>query len=189
MKPPVAPVTELLAAFCAGDRGALDRLMPLVYSELRRLARRRLRGESAHTLRTTGLVHEAYLRLIDQRQAHWQGRAQFFALAAQLMRRILLDHARARHAAKRGGGVVRVALHEAEELSTDAEAAELVRLDEALGRLAALDPEQGRIVELRYFGGLTVEETAAVLGASPATIKREWSHARAWLSREIRRAA
>jgi RNA polymerase sigma factor (TIGR02999 family) len=178
-------ITELLRLWGAGDRNALDRLLPIVYDELRRQASRYLRHEGpGHTLQTTALVHETYLRLVDQRAAQWQNRAQFFGVAAQLMRRVLIDHARARQAAKRGGAAIRVTLEDA-TLPADQEDSDLLALDEALGRLAALDPQQGRIVELRYFTGLGIDETAELLGISPATVKRDWCMARAWLRREL----
>ncbi len=160
--------------------------MPLVYAELRSLARRYLRRErSDHTLQATALVHEAYLRLVDQRGVTWQNRAHFFGVAAQAMRRILVDHARRHHAAKRGGPAFKISLDDvvvaAQERSDD-----VLALDDALTRLTALDPRQGQIVELRVFSGLTVEETAEALGISPATVKREWMSAKAWLTREVR---
>jgi len=200
-EPPDGRVTQLLLDWSSGDQRALGELMPLVYGELRRLADRQLRGERQnHTLQRTALVHEAYLRLINQRNVSWQGRAQFIGLAAQLMRRILIDHARARRRAKRGGGVTPVSLDqtgvilgsgdeegprsEALELAEDP-TVDLSAIDAALSRLEALDPKQGRIVELRFFGGLSIEETAEVVGISPATVKREWALARAWLRREL----
>ncbi len=178
-------VTRLLQDWSKGDQAALANLMPLVYNELRHLASRYLRRERAgHTLQTTALVHEAYLRLIDQNQVTWQNRAHFFGVAAQMMRRILVDHAREQHAEKRGGGAPRLSLDEAIGLAGE-RGVNLIALDDALSALAAIDPQQSRIVELRFFGGLTVEETAEVLGVSPATVKREWSMAKAWLYREI----
>jgi RNA polymerase sigma factor (TIGR02999 family) len=180
-------MTELLAAWSDGDRSALDQLAPLVYDELRRMARRQMNRERAgHTLQTTALVNEAYLRLIDQKSVRWQNRAHFFAIAAQMMRRILIDHARAKHFGKRGGGAPRVALDEAAVLS-DERAGELVALDEALRALSQIDERKGRIVELRYFGGLSVEEAAEVLKVSSDTVTREWRRARAWLHREMQR--
>ena len=167
------------------DQGALDELMPLVYGELRRLARSYLRRERPdHTLQPTALVHEAYLRLIDQRRASWQNRSQFFGIAAQMMRRILVDHARLRQAGKRGDGNYRVSLDQA-DLVADQQAVDLLGLDDALNRLVTFSLQQSRIVELRYFGGLTIAETAALLGVSHATVEREWSVARAWLRREL----
>jgi RNA polymerase sigma-70 factor, ECF subfamily len=178
-------VTDLLAAWSAGDRQALDRLMPLVQEELHRLARRHLRGERpGHTLQTAALVNEAYLRLVDQRRAEWHNRAQFLAIAAQLMRRILIDHARRVAVAKRGGGAERIPLDEACVVSGE-RAAELIALDDALGALAALDERKSRVVELRYFGGLTVEETAEALGVHSETVERDWQRARAFLRREL----
>jgi RNA polymerase sigma factor (TIGR02999 family) len=178
-------VTELLHAWSQGDREALDRLMPLVYGELKRMAHRYLgRERGGHALQTTALVHEAYLKLVDQSRAQWQNRAQFFGVAAQLMRRILVDHARARDAAKRGAGAAPLSLDQTPTLAAEPEQ-DIVGLDQALTRLSELDPRQGRIVELRFFGGLSVEEAAEVLSLSPATIKREWAMAKAWLYREL----
>lgn len=179
-------VSQLLVEWGQGDQEALSRLMPLVYNELRRLASRKLRGERPdHTLHTTALAHEAYLALVDQRRANWQNRAQFFAIAAQLMRRILVDYARSQRAAKRGGDYLKLSLDEVVALS-DEKSADLLALDEALDRLANLDPQQSRVVELRVFGGLSVEETAEALGISPRTVKREWSMARAWLHQQLK---
>ncbi|HET6890448.1 MAG TPA: sigma-70 family RNA polymerase sigma factor, partial [Pyrinomonadaceae bacterium] len=164
---------------------ALDKLLPVVYDELRKQAARYLRRERAgHTLQTTALIHEAYLRLVDQKNVHWQNRAQFFGLAAQLMRRILVDHARTKKRAKRGGSDIRVSLTGAKVLAKS-EDLDVVALDEALDRLAQIDEQQSKIVELRFFSGLTVEETAEVLSISPATVKRDWSMAKAWLHREL----
>jgi RNA polymerase sigma-70 factor, ECF subfamily len=178
-------ITRLLLDWRAGDQAALDQLAPLVYDELRRLAHRRLRHERpGHTLQTTALVNEAYLRLIDQREVSWQNRAHFFAVAARLMRRILVDYARSRHYAKRAGEEHKVALEEAAEVS-DERGAELIAVDEALQSLAAFDERKSRVVELRFFGGLTIDETAEVLQVSHATIEREWTTARAWLYREL----
>jgi RNA polymerase sigma factor (TIGR02999 family) len=178
-------VTQILVAWGNGDRHALGELMPLVYRELRRLAHGRLRGERpGHTLQTTALVHEAYLRLVDQREANWKNRAQFFAVAAQMMRRILVDYARARQYGKRGGGAQQVKLDEAMVVSSD-RAAEVVALDEALLRLAELDSRKSRLVELRFFGGMSIEETAEILGVSPGTVMRDWTLAKAWLQREM----
>jgi RNA polymerase sigma factor (TIGR02999 family) len=185
MATPDQGVTGLLQAWGSGDSAALDRLLPIVYDELHRQAERYLRRESpGHTLQTTALVHEAYLRLVDQRQARWQNRAQFFGIAAQLMRRILVDHARRHQAAKRGGNAIPVPLEEGEVAAAESDV-DLVALDDALSRLSALDPQQARVVELRYFSGLGIEETAEALGISPATVKREWAMARAWLRREL----
>lgn len=178
-------VTELLHAWSDGDKAALDQLVPVVYDELRRQASRYLRREAgSHTLQTTALVNEAYLRLVDQKHIRWQNRAQFFGIAAQLMRRILVDHARTKHRAKRGGGDLRVTLDEAMAIAANREI-DLVALDAALNRLAQLDEQQSKVVELRFFSGLNVEETAAALSLSPATVKRDWSVAKAWLYREL----
>jgi len=180
-----ADVTRLLDDWSKGDRAALVRLIPVVHAELKRAARQQLRRERpGHTLQPTALVNELFLRLVEQGQASWKNRAQFFAVAAQLMRRILVDQARARDAAKRGGAAVRVSLTDA-ELAGEAPLLEVLAVDEALTRLAALDPTQARIVELRFFAGLSVEETAAVLGCSDRTVKREWRLAKAWLHRAI----
>lgn len=178
-------VTQLLMDWGSGDKEALDKLLPVVYDELRKQAARYLRRERAgHTLQTTALIHEAYLRLVDQKNVHWQNRAQFFGLAAQLMRRILVDHARTKKRAKRGGSDIRVSLTGAKVLAKS-EDLNVVALDEALDRLAQIDEQQSKIVELRFFSGLTVEETAEVLSISPATVKRDWSMAKAWLHREL----
>lgn len=178
-------VTQLLVGWGKGDKEALDRLLPIVYDELRRQAARYLRKERVgHTLQTTALIHEAYLRLIDQRNVHWQNRAHFFGIAGQLMRRILVDHARTKKRLKRGGSDVRVSLTEA-TATLKGQDLDVVALDEALTRLEQIDAQQGKIVELRFFSGLTVEETAEALGISTGTVKRDWSMARAWLHREI----
>ena len=178
-------VTQLLIGWGKGDKDALDQLVPIVYDELRRQAARYLRRERVgHTLQTTALIHEAYLRLIDQKNVEWQNRAQFFGIAAQLMRRILVDHARTKKRAKRGGSDIRVSFAEA-ETSAKAQELDVVALSEALDRLEQIDEQQSKIVELRFFSGLTVEETAAVLDISPATVKRDWSMAKAWLHREL----
>jgi RNA polymerase sigma factor (TIGR02999 family) len=183
----VEEVTKLLVASSAGDRAAMDQLMPLVYDELRRLAQSYLRDERpGHTLQGTALVHEAYLRLIDQKSVQWQNRAHFFALASQMIRRILVDHARERNAAKRGAGAPRLSLEEAVGVP-GAREVDLIGLDDALNGLAKIDPEQSRIVELRFFGGLSIDEAAAVIGVSSATVNREWAAARAWLFREMSR--
>lgn len=185
MLPGSPKVTELLRAWSDGDKAALDQLIPVVYDELRRQASRYLRRERpGHTLQTTGLVNEAYLRLVDQKKVRWQNRAHFFGIAAQLMRRILVDHARTKHRAKRGGSALRISINDA-VVKTKQRDLDLVALDEALNHLAKLDPQQSRVVELRFFSGLNVEETAEVLGISPATVKRNWSVAKAWLHREI----
>jgi len=178
-------VTGLLLAWSQGDRAALERLMPLVERELQLLAHRYLRRERAgHTLQTTAVVNEAYLRLVDQREPRWQNRAHFFGIAAQMMRRILIDHARKAGFAKRGGGAQRVSLDETCVLGEE-RAAELVALDDALNALAEVDERKGRVVELRYFGGLSVEEVAEVLGVHPDTVTREWRRAKAFLRREL----
>jgi RNA polymerase sigma factor (TIGR02999 family) len=181
-----AGVTELLVDWKNGSQAALDELLPLVYDEMRRLAASYLgRERSDHTLQPTALVHEAYIRLVGQREIDWQNRAQFFGLAAEMMRRILVNHARDRNTAKRGGGH-KVSLDEAVSFFAQQDV-ELVALDEALTRLAVIDKEQSRIVELRFFGGLSIEEAAEVLSISPSTVKREWMLAKAWLHREISR--
>ena len=174
-------LTQMLIDWSSGDKTALDRLIPRVYDEMRRLARSYLRRErKEHTLQTTALVHEAYLKLIDQRRVNWENRAQFFGIAAQAMRRILVDHARSHEAAKRGGGAYKVEIEEAFALPGQKDV-NLIALDEALTELSKLDPQQSRIVELRFFGGLSIEETASVIGVSPATVKRDWTMAKAWL--------
>ncbi len=194
ISPVSASVTRLLVEWREGRDDALERLLPLVYDQLRRLAERQMRRERAdHTLRPTALVNELYLLLVHQRSATWDNRAHFFALAAQLMRRILVDHARARQADKRGGSAPKVDIDEVAEIggpgangrADGSGPIEVLAIDEALGRLATLDAEQARIVELRFFAGLTVEETAHVLNRSPRTIKREWRLAKAWLHREL----
>ncbi len=186
MTPSSRTVTQGLLAWRHGDQAALAQLLPLVYDELRQIAARALRRERAdHTLQATALVHEAYLRLVDQSQAQWQNRAHFFGIAAQVMRRLLVDHARRQHTAKRGGAAPKITLDAALGVA-DARTMDVVALDEALTTLAALDPQQSRIVELRFFGGLTIEETAEVVKVSPATVKRDWSIAKAWLYRELR---
>jgi len=185
MTPSSQQVSQLLLAWRAGDVAAFDRLMPMVYDELRRLARRYMRRAPAgQTLQTTALVHEAYLRLAGDRDVNWQNRTHFFAVCAQVMRGLMVDRARSRQAIKRGGDLHQVELNDqtAQAASQDEK---LLALDEALERLAALDPRKTRIVEMRYFGGMSVEETAEVLNVSPITVKREWSKARAWLYREI----
>jgi RNA polymerase sigma factor (TIGR02999 family) len=184
-KPESPQVTQLLIDWSNGDRAALDKLMSIVDAELRRLAHRYMsRERSGHTLQTTALVNEAFVRLVNRKNVHWQNRAHFFAIAAQLMRTILVDHARSHACAKRGGSADTLVLDEAMVVSQE-KAAEVVALDDALKVLADMDPQQSRIVELRFFGGLTVEETAEVLQLSPATIKREWSTAKAWLFHEL----
>ncbi len=184
-QPSTHQVTQLLIEWSNGNKAALDKLMPLVYEELHRLAHRYLSRERPnHTLQTTALVNEAYLRLVDRENVHWQNRAHFFAISAQLMRCILVDHARSLAYAKRGGGARKIELDEALVVSQE-RAADVVALDEALKQLAGFDPQQSRIVELRFFGGLTIEETAEALSLSPATIKREWVSAKAWLYHEL----
>ncbi len=182
-------ITQLLLKWNDGDAGALDQLMPLVYDELRQMARAFLRRNDNHySIQPTLLVNEAYLKLVNQQQVSWQCRAQFFGLAARLMRHLLIDYYRERQAEKRGGGEYHLSLAHAEQVAQQAEnAVDLLALDEALTRLAALSPQQSRIVELRYFSGLTIPETAEVLGISHATVEREWSAARAWLYKELSR--
>ncbi len=178
-------VTELLQEWQQGDREALDRLTPLVYDELRRIAHAYVQRErSGHTLETTALVNEAYLRLAGGQNVNWQNRAHFFAVAAQVMRRILIDHARKRHYMKRGGEAQQVSLDEA-SVMTEVRATELVALDDALEELAQLDPRKSRVVELRYFGGLSLEETADVLEISMMTVRRDWRAAKAWLYKAV----
>jgi RNA polymerase sigma factor (TIGR02999 family) len=178
-------VTQLLIDWNNGDKAALDQLMPLVYAELHRLASSYLsRERSDHTLQPTALVNEAYLRLIKQNSIAWENRAQFFGIAAQMMRRVLVNHARDRHADKRGGHALRISLDDAISFFEERDV-NLVALDEALNALAELDPQQSRVVEMRFFGGLTIEEIAGQLNISPATVKRDWSTAKLWLLREI----
>jgi len=184
-----ADVTRLLSRWSAGDRAALDSLVPAVYRELRRMAARYLRHErSHHTLQPTALVNEAFLKLVGQRDVRWQNRAHFFGVAAQLIRRVLVDYARERAAAKRGGGVERLPLEDALAIGASNQI-DIIAVDDALNRLAIVDPDQVRLVELRFFGGLTIEETAEVLGWSSGSVKREWTVARAWLQHEISGAA
>jgi RNA polymerase sigma-70 factor, ECF subfamily len=179
-------VTGLLTAWSNGDEKAIDRLLPIVERELRRIAHRYMRQENNQiTLQTSALINESYLKLIKQRDVHWKNRAHFFALSARIMRRILLNHARDRVVQKRGGKSPRVNLEEAHALTTE-KSAELIALDEALERLANFDKTKSRIIEMRYFGGLTVEETAKVLGIAPVTVAVHWRVARAWLAKEIR---
>lgn len=182
-------VTRLLVAWRAGDRGAFDRLVPLVYRELHALARARMRGQpDGLTIQTTALVHEAYVRLIHEQRMPWQNRAHFFAVCAQAMRCVLVDAARARRAHKRGGRVVHVPLDDA-RVSSPQPDTDVIALDEALTELSKTEPRKGRVVELRYFGGLTVEETAEVLGVSPETVMRDWTMAKLWLLRALRHGA
>ena len=183
--PSTQKVTELLLAWRDGDESALEKVAPLVYDELHQLAARYMRRESpGHTLQTSALVNEAFIRLIDQQEVQWQNRAHFFGIAVQLMRRILLDHARSRARAKRGGGVLRVSFDEGAIVSGQ-RAAELIALDDALNALAAFDSRKSRIVELRFFGGLSNEEVAEVMGMSLRTVEREWRKAKAWLHHAI----
>jgi RNA polymerase sigma factor (TIGR02999 family) len=178
-------VTQLLIDWSNGDKAALDQLMPLVYDELRRLAKRHMARERRdHTLQTSALINEAYLRLVDHKDLQWQNRAHFFAVAAQVMRHILIDHARSYQYAKRGAGAQKIPLDEA-AIFTQRRAAEFVALDEALEALARLDPRRSQVVELRFFGGLSIEETAEVMKISAPTVQREWRAAKAWLSRFI----
>jgi RNA polymerase sigma factor (TIGR02999 family) len=180
-------VTELLADWSKGDQEALNKLIPLVYDELHKLASRYLRRERPdHTLQTTAVVHEAYLKLVNQRDANFENRLHFFAVAAQIMRRILVDYARRHHASKRGGDLYKLSLDEA-LVTSEEKGADLLALDEALERLAAIDERQSRVVELRVFAGLTLEETAQALNISPSTVRREWSMAKAWLHKEIKK--
>jgi RNA polymerase sigma-70 factor (ECF subfamily) len=183
--PSTQQVTKLLQAWGQGQDAALDELLPLVHQELRRLARRYMFGERAgHTLQTTALVNEAYLRLVNSRQVNWQNRAHFFAISAQLMRRILVDYARARGGQQRGGGIPKVTLDEA-LIGPQEKGQDLVALDDALKALSAVDPRKGRVVELRFFGGLSIEEIAGVLKVHPNTVLRDWRLAKMWLKREI----
>jgi RNA polymerase sigma factor (TIGR02999 family) len=178
-------VTALLGDWSRGDRTALDRLLPLVYADLRRVAARQLRSERAgHTLQPTALVHEVFIRLVDQRHVDWQNRAHFFGVAAQVMRRILVDHARRRGASKRGEGVRCVSIDDAQDVAAS-DGMPVLALDHALERLEAVDTDLAKVVELRAFGGLTIEEVAHVLGVSPSTAKRDWRTAKAWLNREL----
>jgi RNA polymerase sigma-70 factor (ECF subfamily) len=181
-------VTQLLLDWSNGNQAALDKLMPLVDRELHRLAHHYMRRENpGHTLQTTALVNEAYLKLVDQKQVHWKNRAHFFALAAELMRRILVDRARRRQSAKRGGGAYKISLDEAMIVSPK-RGADLIALDEVLNRLAAIDPRKSKVVELRFFGGLSVDETAEALGVSAVTVMREWRMAKAWLYNALNEA-
>ncbi|MEP6922208.1 MAG: sigma-70 family RNA polymerase sigma factor [bacterium] len=185
MDPSPQQVTQLLVAWGSGDQAARDELMPLVYEELRRLAHQCVRRERPdHTLQTSALLNEAYLRLVDQKNIQWQDRAHFFGIAARLMRQVLVDYARKRRYAKRGGDAHRVPLDEAMIVSEE-RAADVVALDDALKSLAEIDPRQSQIVELRFFGGLSIEETAEVLSVSPGTVMRDWTLAKAWLRRAV----
>jgi RNA polymerase sigma factor (TIGR02999 family) len=185
--PSTQEITQLLVAWNRGDAAALEQLTPLVHTELHRLAKRYMAGERpGHILQTAALVNEAYLRLIDWKNVEWQNRAHFFGLAAQIMRRVLVDFARAQHREKRGGDALRVSLSEAANLPQE-QSADLVALDDALQTLERLDPRQARVVELRFFGGLSLEETAEALKVSVITVRRDWSLAEAWLYRELSR--
>jgi len=186
---PSPDVTELLVAMGRGDESALDRLVPLVHDELRRLARRQMRRErGGHTLQTTALVNEAYLRLIDLTRVTWQDRGHFFGMSARLMRRVLVDHARSRGCIKRGGGADRVSLDEAVGVALE-RPADLLALDDALSALSVVDPRKGQVVEMRFFCGFSVEETAEALSVSPETVMRDWRLAKVWLLRELQRGA
>ena len=181
-------ISRILQEWSEGRKEASEELMPLVYDELRRQASRYLRRERpGHTLQTTALIHEAYLRLVDQRGVSWQNRAHFFGIAAQAMKRILVDYAKARHRDKRGGAAENLPLDEARFVVTGEKGVDLIALDEALARLAKFDPQQASIVDLKFFGGFTIEEIAETLRISPATVKREWNSAKAWLHGEIAR--
>ena len=186
---PAPDVTQLLSKWSSGDQSALDQLLPLVYGELHRLAAAYLRRErSNHTLQSTALVHEAFMRMVHQQDVQWKNRAHFFAICAQMIRRILVDYARSQHAEKRGSGAVKLALDDAMAVpQAPATDVDLLGLNDALDRLAEMDERQSRIVELRFFAGLSIEETAEVMHLSPASIKREWQTARAWLFREMTR--
>lgn len=188
MNPPKKEITRLLQQLSSGNQDVVSQLVPLLYDELRQLASRYLRRErGSHTLQATALVHEAYMRLVDQNVVQWKNRNHFFGVAAQLMRRILLDYARTQQAAKRGGNVSKVSLEDAAIVSNE-NVMDVLALDETLGRLAAIDQQQARIVELRVFAGLTIEEIAEVVGVSSATVKRDWNTAKAWLARELRKS-
>ena len=183
--PSSSDITALLGDWTRGNQNAFNQLLPLVYAELRRMATRHLRGERAgHTLQPTALVHEVYLRLVDQRKVDWRNRAHFFGVSAQVMRRILVDHARTHNAIKRGDGLPRVSIDEAKDV-TGPDGIPVLALDEALNRLTAIDEDLAKIVELRAFGGMTIDEAACVLQVSPSTAKREWRTAKAWLTREL----
>lgn len=188
-RPPQHEITQLLAKWRDGNQSALDELYPLVYDELHRLARRYMsRERKGHTLQTTALINEAYVRLVDQKNVHWANRSHFFAISAQIMRRILIDHARRHAYAKRGGGAQQVSLDEVAAITPNP-SRELVRLDEALKSLAAMDPRRSQVVELRYFGGLNNEEIAGVLNISENTVTRDWNMARAWLYHQLSETA
>ena len=186
----IQDVTLLLTKWRNGDQSALDRLMPLVYGELHRIAGRYLHSErTGHTLQTTALVHEAYLRLVDETRIQWQGRAHFFGVAATLIRNILVDYARGQKAVKRGSGIGKLSLEEAFALQMADESPDILAVDDALQALSKFDPQQGRIVELRFFAGLTIEETAEVLQISPSTVKRDWILAKTWIYRTLSQSA
>lgn len=179
-------LTEMLKRWSSGDRDALDRLMPIIYDELRRIAKRRFRRERPdNTLQPTALVNEVYIRLVDQKGVSWESRAHFFGIAARIMRQVLVDRARARNAAKRGGGDYKLDLTDISDVPDEGRRLDLLALDRALEGLATFDSEQSRIVELKFFGGLSIEETAEVMGISAATVKREWALAKSWLFREL----
>ena len=187
--PPPHDVTQLLIAWSNGDHAAREQLMSVVYEELHRLARRYMRNESpGHTLQTSALVNEAFIRLVDQKNVHWQNRSHFFGIAAQMMRRILVDYARSRNYAKRGGGARHLSLDEC-LIASEERSAEVVAVHEALEELAKIDPRKAQIVELKFFGGFSIDETAEVLGVSPATVSLDWTMAKAWLRRKISRDA
>jgi RNA polymerase sigma factor (TIGR02999 family) len=182
-----AEITQLLGKMSRGDKGAKDKLFELVYSELRRRASAYLRRERrGHTLQTTDLVHEAYFKLVDQKKVQWQDRAHFFHIAAKVMRRILVDHARKHRALKRGGGQIKISIEDDSTIVAEERPDELIAVDAALEKLAVMDERQSEIVELRFFGGHTIEQTAEILAISVATVKREWRPAKAWLAREIK---
>ena len=186
---PSTPVTQLLVRWRGGDRDAFDALIPLVYDELRRIAQRYLQAERPeHTLQSTALVNEAYMRMVAQDLPQWQNRAHFFSVAAQIMRQILVDHARNRRASKRGGNVCKLALDDAAEQPQQRDF-DIIALDDALKTLAEMDPQQSRVVELKFFAGLSIEDTSEVLGISPSTVKRDWNTARVWLYRELDRTS
>ena len=190
VRPETVDITQMLKAWSEGDRSAADQFMPLIYDQLRRQAHRYLNRERAnHTLQTTALVHEAYLRLIEQRDVSWQNRAHFFGLAAQMMRRILVNYAVSRQREKRGGPAETIQLDDTIQVGATEKSVDLIGLDEALNRLEKLDARQARVIELRYFGGMSIEETAEVMAISPATVKREWNMARAWLRSELEPAS
>ena len=187
--PPPNEVTQLLREWSQGDETAHEKLMPLVYAELRKMAHRHMASQNpGHTLQTTALIHEAYMRLVNQPEKEWQSRSHFFAVASRAMRHILVDYARSKQAEKHGGGTLELSLDEALTVSQE-RAAEMVALDDALQELARIDQRKCQVVELRFFGGLSVEETAEVLNVSPVTVMRDWSMAKAWLHRELSKAA